>query len=174
MKKNTRYLAKEFLLKHKGGLLTLKGDSMQPIFKQGWKARVHPLDYEQVRYGDVVALSCHETIIVHRVIGKFQRKEMPFFLEKGDNTPIPKTMPRDSLIGKVVEVFDENGIKVDGSVWQRYNKFLAFYSAIISFVYKLLNYIKFTFVGSRRSRLTRFVYRIYWKSCLLLLRPRKA
>lgn len=147
---------------------------MQPIFKEGWRAKVRPLDYEQVRYGDVVALSRHETIIVHRVIGKFQRKGRSFFLEKGDNTPIPKTTPADSLIGKVIEVFDENDMKVDNKQWQQHSKILTLYSTIISFVYKLLNYIKFSLIGSRRSYLTRFVYRIYWRSCLLLLRPKKA
>jgi len=147
---------------------------MQPILKQGWRTKVQPLDYEEVRCGDVVALSRNETIIVHRVIGKFQRKGMPFFLEKGDNTPIPKTTPADSLIGKVIEVFDENDMNVDDNRWQQHSKILTLYSAIISFVYKLLNYIKFSLIGSRRNRLTRFVYYIYWKTSLLLLRPRKA
>jgi len=173
-KNKAQNIAREFLLKYKGGLLTLKGDSMQPVFEEGWKARVQPLDYEEIRYGDVVALSRRDIFIVHRVIGKFQRKGMYFFLEKGDNTPIPKTMPRDSIIGKVVEVFDENGIKVDDKQWQQHNKILTLYSAIISFIYKLLNYIKFSLVGYRRIRLTRFAYYIYWKSCLLFFSQAKA
>jgi signal peptidase I len=170
MEKKTLYLAKEFLLKFKGDLVTLKGNSMQPIFKEGWSARISPLSYNLIRCGDVVAFSCRGLIIVHRIIGKFKKKDEQFFLEKGDNNLTPKTIPADSLIGKVVEVFDAHGMKVDDKKWQRYSRFFLIYATIISFIYKLLNSIKFYLIGPRRNRLTRFIYNIYWKSCFLPLR----
>jgi len=145
---------------------------MQPFFKEGWSAKIMPMALEKIRCGDVVAFSSKGFIVVHRVIGKFQKRGRCFFLEKGDNNLIPKTIPADSLIGKVVEVFDSCGMKINDRKWQMSSSFFIVYAATISFIYKLLNSVKFSLVGPKRNRLTRLVYNIYWKACLVPLRRR--
>ncbi|MDD5120559.1 MAG: S26 family signal peptidase [Candidatus Omnitrophica bacterium] len=148
-----------FYFKTKGGLLNLKGQSMEPALKDGWKVRILPVDIGSIKTGDIVVfgkngLTCHRIVACLKFFGR------SYFFQKGDNSPAGSILEEDDLIGKVSEVFDEEGrsinvpecLKGDSS---NINVLSCFY-----FVLYLLNHYIWR---DKKNRFTLFVHRFCWK-----------
>lgn len=134
---------------------------MYPTFKDGWKVKVKSVDVKEIACGDVVVFSKNE-LICHRIFGKFRWNKKIYFIHKGDSKVIGRVFEEKDLVGKVIEVFDADGRKIDERIWQR-----SFDSSVktklLSYIYLPLFLTKRVFFGKRQNRFTHWIRRAFWK-----------
>jgi signal peptidase I len=130
-----------FYLQHKGGLFKGAGESMSPSIQDKWQVRVVPVNPKAIKVGDIVALN-KNIYFAHRIIARFRIYGKLFFFEKGDNNNYLNIIPADKIIGKVIEVYDENSNIVDPKIWQIEKFPPLFYTLIICFLFKILVFFK--------------------------------
>jgi len=82
----------------------LVGKSMLPTIETGFKVKSAPVEYREIRIGDIVIIKYKNKYICHRIVGKFRIGEEVYFLERGDNVPRLNCVPADKIVSKVTEV----------------------------------------------------------------------
>lgn len=153
-----------FYLKIKGGLVDLKGKSMYPSLQNGWKAKIAQADAAEMQVGDIVVFG-KDILTCHRIIGKIKFFGKYYFIQKGDHSYIGGMIKAEDLIGKVMEVFDECGKRVDKLKWS--NKPCAKDTKVLYYLYLFLYFIKRCIWRDNMNKSTCFIKQIFWK---LLLR----
>lgn len=175
MKKLTNQIKSEFLkkelivfyLQHKGGLFKGIGESMLPSIRDKWQMKVVPENPEEIRVGDIVALNMN-ICFAHRIIGKFRRKGKIFFFEKGDNDNYVSIIQDEQIIGKVVEVYDENSSIVDPKIWQIEKFPPSIYTLMVCFLFKRLEFFKNLIFRKKRNKIISDLGKLYWSFFLRL------
>ena len=90
-----------------------RGNSMQPLLRDGDILSVSPVDFDQIRIGDVIMCSSHSgCIVVHRVILRKNKFEQNQLLVKGDQAEKPDGWINSSQIYGRVAAFERQGNKV--------------------------------------------------------------
>lgn len=80
--------------------LTVRSDSMAPLFSNGDRVKTVPIDGQKIRVGDIV---CHgQPVICHRVIARYRKRGVRYVIEKGDAIAGGRTMAEQEINGKVV------------------------------------------------------------------------
>ncbi len=147
-----------FYLKARGDLGIIKGESMYPALKEGLKIKVEQTDENDIKVGDIVVFG-KDHFVCHRIIGKFKFFGQTYFLHKGDSSVVGGIFESKDLVGKVVEAFEEDR-RLDREKWRgRYfndNK-------VKGYIYLLLYLLKRFIWREKTNRLSRFIYRYYWK-----------
>ncbi|MBL7196800.1 MAG: signal peptidase I [Candidatus Omnitrophica bacterium] len=157
-----------FYLQTKGGIVTISGKSMFPAIKKGWKVKIAPISPEQIKIGDIIDFGI-ANFCIHRVIGRFRRKGKLFFIEKGDNVNFARVISAEEVIGKVVEVYNENSERVDSFYWGKALSIPADFSFLTWFIYRILYFIKRVLFKQRKNRLFSILGQFYWRSFFTLL-----
>jgi len=97
-------------LKFKGGILDFNGESMEPIFKNGDRVKIEPIEPKSIRVGDIIVFN-RNILICHRVWGRFKKDGRLYFLERGDNSTCMGVVSEDDIIGKAVYIIGKGRIK---------------------------------------------------------------
>lgn len=152
---------KFYLMKKRSNLLTLTGRSMYPTLRDGWELKVKPVDGKEIRYGDIVVFD-QNGLICHRIIAKFRWNKKLYFVHRGDPEAIGRVLEEKDLVGRVIEVFDAEGKRIDENAW-KWAPEPSFKFRILNCIYPTLFLIKRLFFGKRQSRFTRWIRKVFWK-----------
>ena len=148
-------------------LIDIVGTSMQPILKDGFKAKVVPVHAKSVNYGDIV-LFLRKKIICHRVIGKFNWRGKIYLIQSGDSAKIGGIIEEKELIGKVIEAYDSEGKNIDGVAWKECISPLGV--RVFSAIYFIFFLTKRALFGKKQNRFTRAMKGAFWKISRCALR----
>lgn len=156
-----RQLSK-FYFQVKGGVVNVVGKSMSPTIRQGWKVKLEPVRPELIDTEDIIVFE-RDIFICHRIVAKIRFGSKIYFLHKGDNSNIGGILTEQSILGKVIEVFDEDSCKVDKKRWQfNSTKNINF----LHFVYLFLYLIKRFIWKENKNHLSCSINRIFWRKIL--------
>lgn len=85
--------------------IATSGVSMYPLIRDGSTLTfVPPSGDRAIVVGDIALFERAETLVAHRIVGRFQQNGSLWLREKGDNTFLPGSFPADLLIGRVVKI----------------------------------------------------------------------
>ena len=149
-----------FYLQNKGGLVNLKGKSMYPSLQEGWKTKIAPVNAVEIHPCDIVVFG-KDALTCHRVIGKVKFFGKYYFIQKGDNSYMGGMVKAEDLTGKVVEVFNEGGKRIDELIWR--DKPRQKEVNILYYLYLFMYFIKRFIWRDNMNMFTRFVKRLCWK-----------
>jgi signal peptidase I len=110
---------------------SITGNCMSPVIREG-DSMIMEHGNRDIRIGDVVVYRTPDKFYTHRVLGIERKSGKELFLLKGDRSPcFDKSVPRDMILGKVMEVRGSNGcIHFDSVFWEYLNYVLAIRSYI--------------------------------------------
>jgi hypothetical protein len=96
------------------------GLSMHPLIKEGSTLTFIPAAADRsIIVGDIALFERAETLVAHRIVGRFYQDGSLCFREKGDNTFLPGFFTADCLIGRVIRI-EHNGHILDlNARWPR-------------------------------------------------------
>ena len=81
------------------------GLSMHPLISAGSTLTFVPSSADRaISLGDIALFERDDTLIAHRIVGRFHQNGSLWLREKGDNTFLPGSFPADALIGRVVKI----------------------------------------------------------------------
>lgn len=81
------------------------GLSMHPLIKEGATLTFIPAAADRaIAVGEIALFERAETLVAHRIVGRFYRGGSLWFREKGDNTFVSGIFPADSIIGRVIKI----------------------------------------------------------------------
>lgn len=86
-------------------LLTVRSNSMAPVFVEGDQVRVVPLQGQGLSVGDIVCYG--RPTICHRIIARYRRRGVGYVIEKGDAVLAGRELPEQEITGKVVALIRE-------------------------------------------------------------------
>lgn len=93
--------------------ITASGISMLPLIVEGSTLTFIPAAADRaIAVGDIGLFERAETLVAHRIVGRFHHNGSLWLREKGDNTFLPGSFPADSLIGRVIKI-EYNGHILD-------------------------------------------------------------
>ena len=110
---------------------------MRPAIKAGCKVRVEPVNCDEIKLGDIIIFEVADNFVIHRIIGKFVNDREMHFLQKGDNSFGGGVIFFKQIIGRVKEVKDAAGLKIDERMWGQSNVDY-FYNRLFCAIYSLL------------------------------------
>jgi len=143
----------------KGGICTMKTNSMTPAIKQGWKAKVIPIEPARLKIGDIVVFY-RNNLVCHRLIGIFRKKNGGFlFWEKGDANSNFRILDDKDVLGKVIEVRDKNNNIVNPKYWEKCN----LYDSVFIFLHKKLVVFRRIIFKEKKNLITHLAGTLFWK-----------
>ncbi|MCI0568232.1 MAG: S24/S26 family peptidase [Acidobacteria bacterium] len=91
--------------------ITLRGESMHPTLRDGWRLHVRALRSDELRVGDIGAFLHGQILTIHRLIWKKRTAEKEWLIFQGDNNPARELVAPEAVLGKVesAEVEREDG-----------------------------------------------------------------
>jgi len=159
-------------LKLKGGQFSHKGNSMEPILRDGCTVDIKPVAPDDLKIGEVVVFSKNfpkDILVCHRIMGKFKRNKKIYYLEKGDNVDYVGVISADDIIGRVESIIDNGQMKhIDG--YLATNKFfLNLVCRIIDFHNRASYNMKEVIFLGKKNKLTAFLGKAIWRFYCLIL-----
>lgn len=112
-------------------VLHTEGESMHPFIKSGEPITVVPVKIEDVGPGDIIIFNKYNSLIAHRILGKFEIGKRVFFVEKGDNGKVPRILKKGDILGKVESVGTK---KLSGARKIHHNTGTIAYISLISII----------------------------------------
>jgi phage repressor protein C with HTH and peptisase S24 domain len=105
--------------------LTVAGNCMSDVLPPG--SRIEICRTRTLLPGDVVVIPTGDTLVVHRVIGRYRRNHVAKVLTQADNATRPDmAVPLSAVVGRVVSV-DGHPLKITPrSRLRAFGRFLAF------------------------------------------------
>lgn len=91
-------------------LLTVRSDSMVPLFRSGDQVKAVPLEGNTIRTGDIICYG--QPVICHRVIARFRKRGVRYVIEKGDGIAAGRRLPEQEITGKINTVIT-HGREID-------------------------------------------------------------
>ena len=152
----------KFYYQVKGGMMGMRGGSMYPTLKEGWKIEIEPVDARVVKVGDIIVFGRGD-LICHRLIGKVIFFKYIYFIQKGDNSSKGGICKAKDLIGRVREVFDEKGQALNKEKWQ-FNSFKDIKA--LGYIYLSVYLMKELILKKRSNKVTYFINSFFWRFLL--------
>lgn len=160
---------RDLLIGLKGGICTMESSSMSPTIMKGWKTKVIPVAPEKFKIGDIIVFY-RDKLICHRLIGKSRNKDGKiFYWEKGDANSTFRMLNDTDIIGKVVEIRDEERRVVKPKHWNKNN----LYNLAFIFLYRELTALKKLILKDKRNLITHLFGTVFWKIYNMLDTSRK-
>jgi len=140
----------------------IKGNSMFPALKVGWKIKMEPSDKNNIKIGNIISFG-KDVLTCHRIIGKFRFFNNIYLIHKGDNSSVGGIFAAKGPVYKAVEVFNENNEKIDETRWanshfKRINN--------LAYFYLILYLVKRYIFSQRTNKLTTYSNRFCWRFLL--------
>jgi hypothetical protein len=152
-----------FLLRETGRRCYFKasGISMNPFIKEGMIIGVQYVPPETIRCGDIVVFKRSGKLVVHRVAEASSEGGKCYFVEKGEHPREGTIISEDDILGKVVEIKGESGIRsLEGGLWNVVNHAIGLYWRSSTSLFKAMQSLKRIFVGYRKTHPTQFLARL--------------
>ncbi len=95
------------------GRIHLRGESMLPTLRDGWKVHVRSSPAESLRVGDIGAFVNRGVLTIHRLIWRKVDGGHQWFIFQGDNSPMREMVGPEAILGRVVAAEGEwarNGV----------------------------------------------------------------
>lgn len=138
-------ISRELFEQGKSVRFKVQGWSMRPFVRNGDLVTVSPVENSPVKMGDVVFYSTGENkVIVHRVVGKYEKNNKANMLIKGDACfGLPDRVDSTNVLGKVVAI-ERNGHarKLDTRFCQTLNLLFAGISPLSRWTYPIGSKLK--------------------------------
>lgn len=108
-----------------------------------------------------------QTLIIHRIVGKFSLQSHLYFLEKGDNDCFPKLCTPENILGIVMDIkgHPESQIKLKPGLWQERNRKLLKFYQMVGKMYVLIEGGK---VSQRQGIIKKIVRKGFWFTLYLV------
>jgi hypothetical protein len=136
------------------------GLSMHPLIKEGSTLTFIPASADRaITVGDIALFERAETLVAHRIVGRFYQDGSLCFREKGDNIFLPGFFPADCLIGRVIKI-EHNGHILDlNARWPGITGYLIgiYWSVLFAFLRCAVALKHIVFVDSKTPRLRTYV-----------------
>jgi peptidase S24-like protein len=94
-------LLSESLKSSGAGRIDLRGDSMLPTLRDGWKLHVRSLPATEIRVGDIAIFIHRDLLTIHRLIWIKEEGGRKRYVFQGDNNPQRETVDADAVLGRV-------------------------------------------------------------------------
>ena len=108
------YKIRAAYLKIKGGVCRYTGKSMEPTLKEGYTLKITPSEVADLRKGDLIVYDNGGSRgACHRFLRNVSIKGKTYLMEKGDNNLLPWFIEESCLLGRVKEVYDQEGVMVN-------------------------------------------------------------
>lgn len=153
---------KNIYLKIKGGILDFSGESMEPVFKNGDKVKVEPVEAKNIKTGNIIGFN-RNILVCHRVWGRFKKDDKFYFWEKGDNSDCIGYISEDEIIGKAVYLVEKGKIKKPVFYFNKKIILLVLLEIIIYPYIKIADLIKKYIFFRKQNLLSRVLGTIVWK-----------
>ena len=127
----------------KRSLITMSGNSMRPLFRDGSKVVVEHRS-TRIRFGDIVLYRRTGSLVAHRVVRIYRKGADLLFLTKGDralkfDSPL---LREDEIVGKVVgKMKGENVVVFQAKYWTPLNFMIAVCSFAIGSLWAVIGRI---------------------------------
>ncbi len=79
----------------------LRGRSMDPTLREGWKLHIRSLPAERLRVGEIGVFLHRDLLTIHRLIWKKVEADREKFIFQGDNSPEREVVDADAVLGRV-------------------------------------------------------------------------
>ncbi len=163
-------------LKFKGGIFNFKGNSMEPVLKEGDALQVFPVNETDIRAGDIVIFN-RNVLVCHRILGRFRRDDRLCFLEKGDNSSGVGSIFYEDIIGKVKYIITKDGFKKSLPFLRKKDILFFILDFFIVIYIKLAYFLKNRLFLRKNNGFFRgfgaIVWRIYYFYFKLIIKNRK-
>ncbi len=140
------------------------GLSMYPLIREGCILTVlPPAGDRKIALGDIVLFERADTIVAHRIVGRFRRDADLWFREKGDNMFAGGCFPASALIGRVVKIERDGHVCDLSMLWQRFfGRAAGLYWCVLFAIWRYAGMLKRAVAGSSEfPRLRAFVLRVF-------------
>lgn len=97
----TLRLLSESLRQNGSGILALRGESMAPTLRDGWKVHVRSLPPADLRVGDIAVFVNRGVLTIHRLIWKKIESGRELYVLQGDNNPWREIVEPGVILGRV-------------------------------------------------------------------------
>jgi hypothetical protein len=84
-----------------GARIHLRGDSMLPTLREGWKLHVRCLEAQSLRVGDIAVFVQRDLLTIHRLVWKKIEDGREKFIFQGDNNPRREVVEAPAVLGRV-------------------------------------------------------------------------
>lgn len=147
------------------------GTSMLPLIGNGTNLALQFCKPEKIRLGHIIAFKKAKDIIVHRVIGFWNKGSQIFFIEKGDNNPHCTLVDQNDLLGRVISMkYGTKTISFKNPVLRLLDFLFVLYGWIFTGLFWILYKIKVILFGRQKSVWSQRLYRFLME--VLLFVPR--
>lgn len=79
----------------------LRGRSMHPTLREGWKLHIRSLPASRLRVGEIGVFLHRDLLTIHRLIWKKVEGDREKFIFQGDNSPEREMVEADAILGRV-------------------------------------------------------------------------
>lgn len=83
------------------GRVHLRGESMLPTLREGWKLHIRSVPARELRIGDIGIFVHRNLLTIHRLVWKKVDGGRERFLFQGDNNPDREMVEEDAILGRV-------------------------------------------------------------------------
>ena len=102
--------------------MTIQGSSMAPLLRTGDRVTLRPVEYGQLRLGDISAFREGSSTILHRIGMTRKENGRSWFFQAGDNCAAGSWIPEEMVIGRLETVHRSGKIhKMDSIPWRWIN-----------------------------------------------------
>ena len=98
--------------------LPVRGRSMSPTLRTGWRLSVRAMPPSRLRVGDIAAFVSGQRLVAHRVVVSLGWGRRRFLIERGDGSSRINRLSAGAVVGRVEEVLDDNGRPVLCESWK--------------------------------------------------------
>ena len=98
---DTLRLLRESLKASGAGRVHLRGESMLPTLREGWKLHIRSVPARELRIGDIGIFVHRDLLTIHRLIWKKVEGGRERFLFQGDNNPVREMVDEEAILGIV-------------------------------------------------------------------------
>jgi len=83
------------------GRVHLRGNSMLPTLREGWKLHIRSVPARELQVGDIGIFVHRDLLTIHRLIWKKVEGGRERFIFQGDNNPDRERVEADAILGRV-------------------------------------------------------------------------
>ena len=118
--------------------LTVHGNSMRPLLKEGDKVLVQPLGNRTIRFGDIACFG--KPVTCHRIVRRLWRNGEVMVWEKGDNSLTGSEIAAKDIDGIVTAIFKPGRtIEISSFFWRTLSYVIAMYSRMTMTLYNVFS-----------------------------------
>lgn len=130
--------------------------SMFPFIKPDDEVFVQSVDWQNVRFSNIVVFKRNRQMITHRILGKRKIGKEIYFLEKGDAVLTAEYIPVQDVIGRVTAIRKSRGLIHIVSSSDYFLQYMLAVNSLLSFrIWEVIRKVLFT--GNNKTWLFRCI-----------------